>query len=84
MKYQDSMAGLDQIFEALFRQQQQPVSVEVDEMQQGQQGIEDEMRQIMEMGESPFFTGIDAMNQVNSATAKKSEEVVAPRGRAWR
>ena len=85
MNYQESMAGLDQIFDALFRQQQQPMSVEVDEMQQGNQSIESQMKKIMAMGENPFFTGMDAMDSIDAATSEDSESVAAaPRGRAWR
>ena len=72
MNYEESMAGLDQIFEALFRQQQQPQSVEVDEMQQGKQGQMDQMAQIMQMGGDLFPTGERAVRAMQEADDKDS------------
>jgi hypothetical protein len=47
MNYQESMSGIDQLFNALVQQQQRPVQVEVDEMQRPQAvGMEDMLREL--------------------------------------
>ena len=57
MNYQESMAGLDQVFEALFAQQQRPVMSEVDEMQtqNAKGGMNDLMQQLKAIGQDQRF-----------------------------
>ena len=69
------MDGIEQIMEAIMQSQMNPQQLEVDEMQQGQQQIEDQMMQIAQMGKQPFSTGIDA---IPSKQVLKGNEVFPP------
>lgn len=75
MNYEQSMAGLDQVFEALFAQQQQPVQIEVDEMQDqnAQGGMNDLMQQLKAIGQDTSASSIDIMNR-NLATTEKEDD----------
>ena len=65
MNYQESMSGLDQVFNALFEQQQRPVQTQVDEMQtaNSEGGMNDLMQQLKAIGQGQQPSGIDLMNE---------------------
>lgn len=75
--YEDSMQGLDQIFNALVAQQSNPAPVEVDEMQRSPNDIAKAMLSLTgtQLGqESNFATGLDAMAAANKAAGEKQKD----------
>jgi hypothetical protein len=75
MDYQDSMAGLEQIFQAILAQQMQPTEVEVDEMRMDGNGmvqsVESEEMRMKPTGQA----GLDAMMSALQAAGTKNKDM---------
>lgn len=74
MNYQDSMAGLDQIFQALVQDQLTPTQVTVDEMDDTnsqEASMQMMLDQLMSGQNSASAARMNAMNLYNSVTKPK-------------
>jgi hypothetical protein len=75
--YEESMAGLQQIMDALFGQAQQVAPIEVDELQMGQQQIAQALGAGAPMGQD-VNTGVDAMQRAMRAAGTKEKKIPQP------
>ena len=75
MNYDSSMAGLDQIFQAILAQQMEPSTVEVDEMGMGGQGMAQDVESEEMTGSGTMMSGLDAMMQALEAAGTKPKNM---------
>jgi hypothetical protein len=70
--YEESVAGLQQIMDALVGQATNAAPIEVDEMQIGQQQIVDEMAEMQNLGKNASLQGLEAVKAFQPAKKNAS------------